>query len=224
MNGKLVRVVSMAALLALPLQPVTAGDWEVGFRVVGLAPNDASGTLGPTGSRIKVDSDIAPEVDLTYRINDHWAVELIVAATEHDLGLAGGLLDEASAGRVTIIPPTLTLQFYSGPKSTFSSIGFDQTRFYAGVGLNYTAFHGYDLSSDLTALGISDIRFEDSWGAAGQVGFDVDINGNWTWNIDVKYLQMSTEADLRFVTGGSFDVVDVDVDPWVLGAGAAYRF
>jgi len=224
MNIKLVWVVSIGAFLALPLQPVTAGDWEVGFRIVGVAPNDDSGMISFTDARITVDSDIAPEGDLTYKINDRWAVELSVAATEHDLGLAGGLLGGASAGRAKTILPTLTLQLYSKPSSMFSAIGFDDTRFYAGLGLNYMAFHSYDPSSDLTALGISDIRFDDPWGAAGQVGFDVDINGSWAWNIDVKYLQISTKADLRLVTGGSFDVVEVDIDPWVLGAGAAYRF
>ncbi len=224
MNRKLVWIVPVALLFLLPSESVPAGDWELGVRVVGVAPNDDSGMISFTGTGITVDSDIVPEADLTYRFSDNWGVELALMTTQHGLGLSGGLLEGATAGSVKTRLPTLTLQYYSNPKSTLSFVGFDLTRFYAGLGVNVTDFYSYDLSSDLELLGISEVEIEDSWGFAGQVGLDVDINDRWVWNIDVKYIESSTEADLRLVTGESFDVVDVNIDPWVVGAGVAYRF
>ena len=224
MNRKLVWIVPLAVFLVLPSGSVPAGDWKVGLRVVGVAPNDDSGLISLTGAGITVDSDIVPAVDLAYKFHDNWGVELSGTTTQHGLGLAGGLLEGSTAGSVKTRLPTLTLQYYSNPKSTLSFIGFDLARFYAGLGVNVTDFYSFDLSSDLEGLGISDIVFDDSWGVTGQVGLDVDINGRWVWNIDVKYLEISTEADLRLATGESFDVVDLDIDPWVIGAGVAYRF
>ncbi len=42
-------------------------------------------------------------------------------------------------------------------------------------------------------------------------------------NADIKYIQISTDADLK-VGSETFDTISVDVDPWVFGIGVGIRF
>ena len=73
-------------------------------------------------------------------------------------------------------------------------------------------------------LGVDDITFSESWGLAGNVGVDVAMGGNWFFNVDAKYITLSTEADLRLADGGSLDKIKVEIDPFVFGVGVGYRF
>ncbi|MEO0700040.1 MAG: OmpW family outer membrane protein, partial [Pseudomonadota bacterium] len=44
----------------------------------------------------------------------------------------------------------------------------------------------------------------------------------WFLNVDVKYIDIDTEATLN--TGGLINTVDVDLDPFVAGFGIGRRF
>ncbi len=58
-------------------------------------------------------------------------------------------------------------------------------------------------------------------GLAAQVGFDYWINDNWGFNLDAKYLDLNVDAS---VSDGAVKASDVDIDPWIIGAGVSYRF
>ena len=197
--------------------PAMAGEWELRFRMVSVSPNDDSDEIGGTGSTVDVDSDIVPEVDVTYMFNERWGLELIAATSSHNLRASGGTLAGANLGEVAVLPPTLTAQYHFGRDK--------KADFYLGLGINSTIFYNYDLSSDLATMGVETIKFDSSWGLAAQGGIDIGFGSSkWVWNIDVKYIQISTDADIRLVGGGSLDIVGVDIDPWVFGTGVGYRF
>ncbi len=210
-------IVFVVALLLLPaVAQAQDGQWIVRGRLISISPNDGSTTIGDTGSKVTVDSDITPEVDITYMFNHNWGLELIAAFSKHSLGVAGGALAGADAGNVGVLPPTLTLQYHSdsgGPLDV-----------YGGIGVNYTRFFNYDLSSDLAGLGLVDVNFSSSFGLAGQLGVDFALKGAWVFNLDVKYINISTDVDLVLGSGDVLDTVTVDIDPWVFGAGIGYRF
>ena len=132
-----------------------------------------------------------------------------------DLVGAGALEGLDEVGKVWVLPPTLTLQYHFRPNA--------QVRPYAGVGVNYTLFYNESASSSLEgAIGNTGIDLDDSFGVAFQAGVDVALNDNWFANLDVKYIQIDTDA--RLATGPATNTVEVDLDPVVAGIGIGRRF
>lgn len=207
----------LLCLLALSTLAIAGdGDWLVRGRLITVAPNEDSTQIGNSGSEVAVDTAYVPELDITYRFNENWGLEVILATSPHDLSAKGGSLAGADAGEVWVLPPTFTLQYHTG----FSKA----TDIYFGIGVNYSIFYNYDVSDALKGLGINDIDFDNSVGLAGNIGADFQISNNWVFNIDVKYIDISTDADLQLAAGGTFASVDVDINPIVAGIGVGYRF
>lgn len=184
-------------------------------RIINVAPNDDSSQILNTGTEVTVDDAFVPEVDLTYMFSKNWGLEVIAATSPHDLSTEGGSLGGADAGEVWVLPPTFTLQYHWGWDTAID--------FYAGVGLNYSIFYSYDLSDDLAGLGVTDIDFDNSFGFSGQIGADFKIGEKWVFNIDLKYIDINTDAELQTATG-VLETLDVDINPFVSGIGVGYRF
>lgn len=192
------------------------GNWIFRGRVITVSPNEDSSQIGATGSEVAVDDAIVPELDLTYMFSPNWGLEVIAATSPHDLSAKGGALAGADAGEVWVLPPTFTLQYHFGYKTDVD--------FYLGVGLNVSLFHSYDVSNDLLGLGVNDIDFDTSVGPAGNMGVDFKISDKWVFNIDAKYIAISTDADLQLAAGGTLATVEVDINPWVAGIGVGFHF
>ncbi len=204
----------MAALLVIP-NVADAQNWILRARVISVDPNDSSQQIGETGSEVAVDSATTLELDVTYMLSKHFGIEVIAATTKHDLAAAGGALNGANLGSVKVLPPTATLQWHPGPGGLVD--------FYLGLGINYTLFYSYDLSDDLSTIGVTDIGFDNSFGLAGDIGLNINLGKNLHLNGDVKYIQITTTADIM-TAAGTLDKVDVDINPWVFGLGIGYRF
>ncbi len=201
-------------LLVAPILAHAQEGWIFRARVINIAPDASSSQILDTGTTVDVDSAWTLEVDLTYMFSENVGLELIAATANHDLATTGGALGGANAGSVWVLPPTLTLQYF---------FGTGDIRPYVGAGINYTVFYGYDLSADLASLGITDVTFSNSFGFDGDIGVDFYIGDKWLINADIKYIQISTDADLK-VGSDILDTIAVDVDPWVFGIGAGIRF
>ncbi len=81
--------------------------------------------------------------------------------------------------------------------------------------MNYSIFYG-----EKAGEGFSDLNVDNSVGFAAQAGFDYWVSDNWGLNLDVKKLWLDVDASLN---NGAIKA-DVDIDPWVVGAGVSYRF
>lgn len=209
-------IIVVVALIAMPVAAnAKDGDWILRARVINVDPNESSDEIGDFGSRVAVDSATTLEVDATYNFTKRLGIEVIAATTGHDLSARGGALAGASLGSVKVLPPTAVLQFHPLPGGLFD--------FYFGAGINYTIFYSYDLSSDLAGLGVTDIKFDNSFGLAGDIGINFNLGHHLLINADVKYIQISTDADIK-VGSSTLDSVSVDIDPWVFGAGVGWRF
>lgn len=184
-----------------------AGDWIVRARAILVEP-DEGGPISIGGKPV-IDTAVMPELDFTYFFTDNIAVELILAVSPHDVRAKGTALGDVDLGNVTLLPPTLTLQYHPLPKEKMSP--------YVGVGINYTTF----FDKDLPAGGVAtDIDYDDSFGLALQAGIDYFINDRWLINIDVKKVWINTDVSIN---GGAV-TADVDIDPWIFGLGIGYRF
>ena len=192
------------------------GNWTVRVRALNMQGdngNSASAVVPALGT-VAVEDKWFPEVDIAYAFARNWAVELVLTyPQEHDVTFAG-----VGIGTVTHLPPTLTLQYHFRPEGAF--------RPYVGAGINYTRFNP-DLNA-APALGGTDAPLDvdrNSWGLAGQAGFDFRVTQGWYVNLDAKYVQI--EAENIRISGGALagtEVTDLDVNPWLLSAGASYRF
>lgn len=159
-----------------------------------------------TGSGVDISTSLVPEIDISYFFTPNVAAELILGVTRHRVR-GTGTLEGTRIGDVTLLPPTLTLQYH------FTDFG--AVKPYLGVGVNYTIFF------DESARGpFSRFRLDSSVGLALQAGVDIMLDRHWGINFDVKKVFLETDVSLdRGAVRGR-----VDIDPWLIGAGATYRF
>jgi outer membrane protein len=201
------------------------GDWNLHLRAINVNPNDDSSVLfvdgaGVSGTGISVDSSNTLDISLGYMITDNWAIELLADfSSGHDVsvhGLSGlGIVDGTKVVESNVLPPTLFFQYQFNPKA--------KIRPYAGVGINYTLFFNEDLTpAAVSALGASNLDLDSSFGFAGQFGIDFAMKNDWSFNVDVKYIQIDTEASFNSALGPV--AVDVDINPIVIGLGFGKTF
>lgn len=208
--------VAVATAAAAPAH-AEQGDVLVRTRAIMVAPTEDSSGIEPSfpNDGVSVTSSFAPEVDFTYFVTDHLGLELIAATTKHDIKGKGGLGPLEEIADTWVLPPTLTLQYHFLPSK--------KVRPYVGVGLNYTHFYSGDASDSLEeAIGDTKVKLDDSFGYAVQAGVDFDVGKDLFLNLDVKYIDIDTEATLT--TGSLVNKVDVSLDPIVVGIGVGMRF
>ena len=187
---------ALAASLALPAI-AHAQDWLVRVRAIDVVPNTSSSLDG-----LDAESQWAPEVDFSYFFTKNFAVELILATTRHEITLNGN-----SLGKVSVLPPTITLQYH------FTDLGAFKP--YVGGGLNLTWFYNNGLKVGNTSIDLDST----SVGGAVQAGLDYEFQKNWYFNLDYKYIWMSTD-----VKAGGVTLTNLKLNPSVFGIGVGYRF
>ena len=211
--------------LATALMGTTAladtNPWQLRGRVLGVFP-DESADLSIAGAAlpgdVDIDSGYVPELDITYFFTENVAAELILGVTPHDVtavnvgGVAG---NNVNLGDVTLLPPTLTVQYHFQNESRMTP--------YVGAGVNYTLF--FDENAGPVA---DDIDYDASFGFALQAGLDVDLDGEpggWLFNLDVKKIWINTDVTVDLTTAlGATVKADVDINPTVVGVGFGYKF
>jgi outer membrane protein len=188
----------LGALMVAAGLAQAADDWLIRARVINVAPDVSSSLAG-----LDANDQTTAELDFTYFLNKNVGVELILATTRHEVTLNG-----ASLGKVSVLPPTLTLQYHFNPDSTFKP--------YVGAGVNYTRFYSVSLDKVLPL----DVD-RNSWGGALQAGIDIALDKKSYLNFDVKKIYIKT--DVRNSATGAH-VSDLKIDPVVWGIGYGRRF
>jgi outer membrane protein len=193
-------VLGLAAATAALAQE---SPWLVRARAVHIDPANKSDPVGGSGAsdRLNVSSKWIPEVDVSYFFSPHWAAELILTYPQkHTV-----TLDGADIGSFKHLPPTLTAQYHFLPNT-----GIDP---YLGAGLNYT------LISKVRLLNGAGRLEHDSVGLALQAGVDVKLDDRWSFNLDVKKMQIRSDVEIAGARASR-----VKIDPVLLGLGIGYRF
>lgn len=181
-----------------------AGDWFVRGGLGNTNPDGDGQDLGP-GTSLDVDDAWAATITVAYMVTDHIGVELLAATPfKHDIKLSGA----GDVADTKQLPPTLSAQWY------FSPIGRFQP--YVGAGINWTVFFNEDTKG---ALSGSTLNLNDSLGGAAQVGIDWHLNDKWLANFDLRYIDISTGAELDGASLGG-----VEIDPWVYSFRVGYTF
>ena len=197
--------IALCATMALSMGLTTTaiafepGDWLLRAGASYVNPKSDNSDL------VSVESATSFTFNVTYMMTDVWALELLAAYPfEHDLEF----LDGTKIGSTKHLPPTLSLQYHFNPDSAFQP--------YVGLGLNYTNFFSEKTTGPIEG---TDLSLSDSWGLAGQIGFDYMMNDQWFLNADVRYIGIETKAKLD---GNSLGTVEID--PWIYGINVGFRF
>ncbi len=210
---------AMASADVAPGQP--KGDWIFRVGVSQLNPTSSPGLKNPLGNGVDLtaDSDVSLTGTIAYMLTDHIGAELLLAYPfSHgiDAKFPGGT--KQRIGHADILPPTLNVQWYFLPNHKINP--------YVGVGVNWAIFTSSDLKKN--ALGLPDnakLETSDSFGADGQIGADIQLYDHWFMNLDVRYIGVTTDVDIRNVNaaGDTLRLGNMDINPMLYTAAVGYR-
>jgi outer membrane protein len=185
-----------------------AGSILLRGRVIGIIPEDSSSSIRPIGGRIHVDPTVSPEVDLSYFLTDHIAIEGEAGVLQSSLSAKNTAFGDVMIGKVWSAPIDLTLQYHLLPHSRFNP--------YVGAGLNVTSYFGEQAAGGL----VQNFSVDTAVGAVLEIGADYRISGPWHANVDVKQLLLGAQAH---IDNGTVDAKD-RLNPLILAAGIGYQF
>lgn len=182
--------------------------WLIRLRAVNIVP-DESADIETIGGDVNISNRVVPELDISYFFTENIAAELILATNPHDVSVSNTALGDVDLGGVSLLPPTLNLQYHFAPRAAF--------RPYIGAGVNYTFFYDNDPGDFVS------VNYDNTFGLSLQAGVDIPVNETYFLNFDLKKVFLGTDVT---VDAGAAGVVgaDVDIDPWIFGVGVGRRF
>jgi outer membrane protein len=224
------KLVTAAAVIAMASASQSAlaleeGDFQLRVGLATVDPDASSDTIALPGG-INLEADVEDDTQLSlipvYMFHSNWGVELLAATPfNHDITVAGSGL-KLDAGETKHLPPTLSLQWY--PRG-----GQNGWQPYLGLGANWTTFFDTKTSGELDgALGaVLDaqrvkMELDDSFGLSAQLGIDIPLSEQWSFNAGVWWIDIDTEAKIKTDVGTV--KFDVEIDPLVYNIGLAYKF
>lgn len=200
---KVVVALALTAISAASAAIAQESPFQLRVRAVHISPADKSDPVGGAGAanRISVSEKTIAEFDITYFVTPSFSAELVLTYPQKHTAY----LDGTAIGTFKHLPPTLLAQYRFAPEAAIQP--------YVGAGINLTR-----LSSVRLLDGAGDLE-RSSVGFALQAGVDVPLDRNWSFNLDVKKVQIRSD-----VTAGGAKISAVKVDPWLVGVGVGYRF
>lgn len=192
------------AVAALALQPAFADEGPLLVRVRALHLDSAN--KDGTGLGLSINNKTFPEVDFSYFFAPNLAAELVLTYPQKQTLYSNG----SEIGSLKHLPPTLLLQYHFNPTGTL--------RPYVGAGVNYTNFSSVRFAPAVQAALQPSIKHS-SWGAAVQVGADVEISKGLYLNFDLKKVGIETTVYSAGTSVGKFKV-----DPTLASVGLGWRF
>lgn len=203
-------VLTGMASLSQQASALSTGDWVVRAGGAHLtATSESDDVTGSPGARVEADDGHSLGFSIGYMLTSNWSIDLLGAVPfSHDIKGRGTLDGAGTVASTDQLPPTLSVLYYFQPEKS--------VRPYAGLGLNYTIFYNENTKG---ALAGNDIKLDDSFGLALNVGTDIDINDTWFANISAWYIDLETKAQIN--GGAKFDVA-IDPIVFMLGIGRAF--
>ena len=196
-------MIPAAAVLLLAstaTQAYEQGDWIVRAGAGNVDPKSNNGEIA------SVDAGASLIVSGEYMFSDNLGFEVLAAwPFSHDIKLAA---DGTKVAETKQLPPTFSLKYHFATGSAFNP--------YIGAGLNYTNFFDEKTVGPLEG---TSLKLDDSFGVAAQIGFDYAISDTTMINLDLRWMNIETDASLD----GVF-LETVKIDPIVYGITFGWTF
>ena len=203
----------VAALVSPSVFAHSEGDFILRVGAASVVPNDSSDKILGSQYELEVNSDTQLGLTFGYMFTDNISLE-VLAATPFSHDISTDLVGK-DIGSTKHLPPTVMVQYYFGDSQS-------KFRPYVGAGLNYTIFFDEGFNSTGKGAGLSDLKLDDSFGLAANVGMDYMINDKWFLNASAWYANIETEATYK--AGGAKQKTDVEINPWVFMISGGYKF
>ncbi|NDJ83524.1 outer membrane protein OmpW [Vibrio campbellii] len=203
----------VAALVSPSVFAHSEGDFILRVGAASVVPNDSSDKILGSQYELEVNSDTQLGLTFGYMFTDNISLE-VLAATPFSHDISTDLVGK-DIGSTKHLPPTVMVQYYFGDSQS-------KFRPYVGAGLNYTIFFDEGFNSTGKGAGLSDLKLDDSFGLAANVGVDYMINDKWFLNASAWYANIETEATYK--AGGAKQKTDVEINPWVFMISGGYKF
>ena len=206
------------SVTTLPALAHQTDDMLVRIGATTVAPQDNSSNMflagGDLGFGVSVDNNTQLGLNFAYFITDRWNIEVLAATPfSHEVSVNTNPLGLGKLADVKHLPPTVTANYYFADTSS-------KLQPYAGVGLNYTVFFDENLTAENQEIGFSDLKLDNSFGFAGQIGADYQLDNGWFINGSVRYIAIDTKATFTLnnptlAANNASGSVSVDIDPIV---------
>ncbi|MEL7439259.1 MAG: outer membrane protein OmpW [Pseudomonadota bacterium] len=203
----------VAALVSPSVFAHSEGDFILRVGAASVVPNDSSDKILGSQYELEVNSDTQLGLTFGYMFTDNISLE-VLAATPFSHDISTDLVGK-DIGSTKHLPPTVMVQYYFGDSQS-------KFRPYVGAGLNYTIFFDEGFNSTGKGAGLSDLKLDDSFGLAANVGLDYMINDKWFLNASAWYANIETEATYK--AAGAKQKTDVEINPWVFMISGGYKF
>lgn len=202
MKSKTVAVALATVLASLSMSAIAQekGDWILRVGVGNVDPKSGNGDI------VSVDAGTALAFNGTYMLSDKLGLEVLASTPfSHDIKLAGSGVKVAETKH---LPPTVSLNYHFDSANAFNP--------YVGAGINYTLFFDEETTGPLAG---SDVSLDGSFGLAAQAGFDYDISATMFVNLNVRWIDIDTDAELD-----GAELETVEIDPLVYTLALGWRF
>lgn len=211
---KIFAAIALITLIAIPAAAHEKGDWIFRAGVGTVDPKSTSFSDPVDDVAVKVDSGTSLTLTGVYMMTNNWAFEVLAAwPFKHDINLESGGTSVRLA-ETKHLPPTFSIQYHFLPDGQFQP--------YAGLGLNYTTFMDTDLSQEAIDAGLVDLKLDDSFGVAAQIGADIVTSDRWLLNVDLRWINIESDATLD--DGVAAETAKVEIDPLVYSINVGYKF
>lgn len=169
----------------------------------------------PADTQTTASDNIVPTIAVEYFFTDSLSVETICCLTQHDVDGTTGLPGAELVSDAKLIPATFTLKYH---------LDLGIVKPYVGAGPTYFIWIDEEPGAATLSLGVDGFNMSDELGVALQAGIDIPLNDRGlALGIDAKRYFIDTTA--RWYVGDTVAIqTEHKLDPWVIGAGIAYRF
>jgi len=200
-----------AAAMTAPALAQSAGEWTLGVGVHAVDPKSNAGSLDATALGLgplpptRIDTDARPTITGEYFIRDNLGLEVLAALPfQHKINVDG----VGKVGSTKHLPPVVSLQYHFNSGSKVSP--------FIGLGVNYTRFFNERTQG---ALSGTKLKLDASWGLAGHVGVDIQLNPRYALRLDARYIDISSDVRVNGVKVGK-----ANIDPLVYGTALVVKF
>lgn len=172
--------------------------------------NIGGGAVG--GQNVSIPANYAGEFTLGYHFTPTISVSATVGsppwATVYGKGSVIGPAGEL--GQVLYGPAVFTANYHIQGLGAFKP--------YVGAGFNWT------IPLDEKDGAITNLEVDHAFGPAVRAGFDYDLGSNWGIFVDVIKVWVDADIHGNVGPGGPPASAEIQLDPWIIGAGLVHRF
>ena len=201
----------------------SAGTWLIQGGASRAAPDVSSGNLSapsPAGTQVDVGADTRATAQLTYMVDDHWAVALpLGTGFKHKIYGAGNISNTGQIGTVSALPISLFGQYRFGQADA-------SWRPYLKLGLSYVQFSDAQGSAALNGInpanpvgGSTGLKVDSRWALSPGLGMVVQLDQGWFLDLSWSRTYLKTTTTLS--TG---QTIDTTLNPGTTTVGVGLRF